>query len=125
MVGKKYDILIQKNININLYTIKTNLYTRLYTIKILAFLISSSLFVKFRLLSPQFVYQSLLFFNNLTVYSLQIALKSNWFNELQNKHANENLLFSLSERIHEPDSLQYDKKILKFFKSFLQKQILV
>ena len=77
MVGKKYDMLIQKNININLYTIKTNLYTRLYTIKILLFLISSSLFEKFGLLSPQFVYQSLLFFNNLTVYSLQIVLKSN------------------------------------------------
>ena len=77
MVGKKYDMLIQKNININLYTIKTNLYTRLYTIKILVFLISSSLFVKFGLLLPQFVYQLLLFFNNLTVYSLQIVLKSN------------------------------------------------
>ena len=46
MVGKKYDMLIQKNISINLYTIKTNLYTRLYTIKILLFLFSSSLFEK-------------------------------------------------------------------------------
>ena len=30
MVGKKYDLLIEKNVNINLYTIskKLNLYTR-------------------------------------------------------------------------------------------------
>ena len=64
MVGKKYDLLIEKNININLYTIlkKLNLYTRLYTtIKIFVFSISSSLSVTFRLLFPQFVYQLLFF----------------------------------------------------------------
>ena len=63
MVGNKYDLLIEKNIKIYLlYTIlKAKLYTRLYTNKIIVFLISSSLFVKFRLFSLQFVYQLLHF----------------------------------------------------------------
>ena len=71
IVAKKYDLLIEKNIKIYLlYTmLKTKLHPRLYTNKIIVFLISSSLFVKFHLFSLQYLLYSIFSLQYLYIYS--------------------------------------------------------